>query len=200
MTRWEANGQEHHGSGAALDSAHSDLLFEYAALSFRDEDDVRFRYQLVGYDKQWSAPRKERSVRYTNLAPGSYTFKLSAANGDGVWSELPATVSFSIHPPYWATWWFRVALGLLLAGGGYGSYRLRIGVVRRRNEELERLVKDFGDGMTWIERSIWVLEDHLDALAEFHWSCIYADGQIEVFKFYLTAFCGQEARNGTHNG
>jgi hypothetical protein len=43
------------------------ITFRYAALSYTDERNVRYRYLLEGFDKSWSLPVTGREVRYTHL-------------------------------------------------------------------------------------------------------------------------------------
>ncbi|NYE59938.1 signal transduction histidine kinase/ligand-binding sensor domain-containing protein [Duganella sp. 1224] len=110
-----------------------DIKFAATALSVPER--VAFRYQLGGVDAGWQAPHGERSARYTNLAPGSYTFRVIAANEDGVWSQQGASVTFSIQPQVWQTWWFRLlaaAAGLL---GVSVVYRWRMEAVAAREAE-----------------------------------------------------------------
>jgi signal transduction histidine kinase len=53
-------------------------------------------------------------VRYNNLPHGDYIFKIKAANGAGAWNEEVYTVTITIHPPFWKTWWFYSLAGLCI--------------------------------------------------------------------------------------
>jgi signal transduction histidine kinase len=55
----------------------------------------------------------ERGIRFPAVPAGVYRFEVFARSAEGVWSAAPATVSFRILPPWWATWWSR-ALGVIL--------------------------------------------------------------------------------------
>jgi signal transduction histidine kinase len=55
-------------------------------------------------------------VRYNNLAPDNYIFKVKASNGSGKWSKDEYRVAVNIAPPFWGTWWFRGFIFLLLLG------------------------------------------------------------------------------------
>lgn len=79
--------------------------FSYVGLSFKDEADVRYQYLLHGYDHHWSEETTERSVRYTNLNNGTYTFRVKARNRENVWSPVES-YTVIINPPFWETWWF----------------------------------------------------------------------------------------------
>jgi len=77
---------------------------------------VVFRYRLDGVDRDWELAGPRRQASYTNLAPGSYTFRVTAANEDGVWSKREALAQFVITPYFYQTLWFKllVAVAALL--------------------------------------------------------------------------------------
>ncbi len=134
--------QSLHADGRAYDATDGlvlperttavDIAFTATALSVPER--VRLQYRLDGVDAGWRDARRDRSARYTNLAPGHYRFDVTAANEDGVWNRTGAGFAFEIRPAFWQTWWFRLgcaaALLLLLAQ----LYRWRVAVVRRRAE------------------------------------------------------------------
>ena len=62
---------------------------------------------LEGFDKGWNYVGTERSATYTNLDPGSYTFKVKGMNNDGEWSDKVLSLQLEITPAFWMTWWFR---------------------------------------------------------------------------------------------
>ena len=69
------------------------MTFSYAGLSLAVPERVRYRYRLDGFDRGWSRDVTARQAVYTNLPPGSYTFRVMASNSDGVWNSAPATVT-----------------------------------------------------------------------------------------------------------
>ncbi|MGX5172704.1 EAL domain-containing protein [Aliikangiella sp. IMCC44653] len=88
---------------------NNDIDFKYAALDYNNPKNNLYQYQLVGHDDEWSLPTSENSVRYTNLAPGNYLFRVRGSNSDAVWSESEARFSFEIERP----WWHYVILSLV---------------------------------------------------------------------------------------
>jgi len=127
--------------GIALSYRDAVFTLEFAALHYADPQANRYAYRLRGFDRDWTeTDARKRFATYTNLDPGDYVFEVRAANKDGVWSEQPATLAISIAPPYWATWWFRLALALVLAGAAIMVYRLRVRVLVQQKERLERQV------------------------------------------------------------
>ena len=86
------------------------VRIDYTALSLAEPERVGFRYKLEGADDTWRNAGNERSVRYANLRPGHYTFRVIASNNDGVWNEVGATVAFALRPAFYQTSWFLVLI------------------------------------------------------------------------------------------
>jgi ligand-binding sensor domain-containing protein/signal transduction histidine kinase len=111
--------------GLMLPPLTRDLQIDYTAFSFTAPEQVRFRYKLEGYDREWSTS-DQRQAQYTNLAPRHYQFRVLAANKDGVWNEVGASIEFGIQPTFYQTSWFKwsclAAFGALL----WMSYQLRV--------------------------------------------------------------------------
>jgi signal transduction histidine kinase/ligand-binding sensor domain-containing protein/CheY-like chemotaxis protein/HPt (histidine-containing phosphotransfer) domain-containing protein len=127
--------------GITLPASDSVFSLEFSALHFAAPQRNRFAYRLAGFDQDWiAADANKRFATYTNLDPGHYTFQVRAANKDGVWSDAPASFEITVLPPYWKTWWFRGLLVLMVAGIGYGIFRIRVDALRRQKELLEHQV------------------------------------------------------------
>lgn len=124
----------------AIGPGAREIEIDYAGLSTFAPDRVQHRFMLVGRDEGWTEAGTRRSAFYTDLAPGTYVFRVQASNGDGVWSEAPATVPFRVRPFFWQTGWFLALCALALAGAAFGAYRVRTARLRARAAELERLV------------------------------------------------------------
>lgn len=118
-----------------LTSDQYDFSVEFSAMDYSNPQRNQFEYILEGLDRHWIAAGKSRSARYANLAPGDYTFRVRGTNSDGVWNSTGATLSVTILPPYWATWWFRTLAIVAGAGLLVLAYRYRV----RRLLEVERL-------------------------------------------------------------
>ena len=90
-----------------------DISFDFVALHYLRSEDNLYSWKLENYDKDWSAPSKERKASYTNLSPGKYIFRVKASNADGVWNEEGISISITILPPWWKTWWAYTLYALL---------------------------------------------------------------------------------------
>jgi Predicted periplasmic ligand-binding sensor domain len=118
------------------------VTFRFAALSFVEPSKVACRYKLEGYDSSWTDAGLERSVSYTNLPPGDYSFLVSASNDDGVPSEREARVAFSKRPFFWQTTLFYLAIGAFLVAAGFLVALARLRKLEERKQELEHLVQE----------------------------------------------------------
>jgi len=132
------------------------LKFDFTALSYTAPENVRFRYQLEGFDSGWNDAGTQRSVSYSRLAAGTYLFRVMACNGSGVWNTRGATFAFTVAPFFWHTWWFDLAAlaiftTLVVAVVRYISFRRLRDRLRRLEQqaaldkERARIARDIHD-------------------------------------------------------
>jgi ligand-binding sensor domain-containing protein/signal transduction histidine kinase len=89
------------------------LSFSFTGLDLHAPSRVRFRYRLDDFDKAWSNVVHDRTATYTNLAPGTYTFRLIASNESDAWSSEESTVRVVIEPNVWQRWSVRSSLAAI---------------------------------------------------------------------------------------
>jgi signal transduction histidine kinase len=123
------------GDELTLAPATHAVTLEFAALDFTDSARSRYRYQLEGVDPGWIENGPRRSVRYTNLPPGRFVFRVHGTSRDGVWSVAEATQVLVVRPAFWQTLWFRLTVVVGVLAGLAAGYRWRI----HRVHELERM-------------------------------------------------------------
>ncbi|MBI5470727.1 MAG: hypothetical protein HY961_00135 [Ignavibacteriae bacterium] len=113
--------------------------FQFAALEYTDVAKNQYAYMMEGFESDWTYCGTRREVRYTNLSPGTYRFRVKAANDDGVWNENGLSVAIIITPPFWMAWWFRGAAGLFMLGAIFGGTRfVELRRIRRHLAHLEQ--------------------------------------------------------------
>jgi signal transduction histidine kinase len=95
---------------------------------------------LTGYDQHWIQTGTQRSVTYTNLSPGTYTFHAKAASSDGVWDNKGDSFIIVINPPWWQTWWAWVLWIVLFFSAVYTFVAYRSRKLQRDNRVLEHKV------------------------------------------------------------
>jgi len=103
----------------------TNLEFRYTALSLTSPTRISFRYKLEGFDQEWVDAGQRREAIYTNVPPGRYRFRLAARNPDTDWVELSDLIEFSLHPPFFRSFFFIPLCATVLALGCLGVFRLR---------------------------------------------------------------------------
>ena len=116
--------------------------FHYAGISFAGSKEVRYKYQLVGLDEGWIDAGSRRDAYYTHLDPGKYTFRVIAANSDGIWNKEGASESFELQPHFYQTAWFigLAVFAFFTVGPAFYFYRMRN--MKKRRAELEKTVQE----------------------------------------------------------
>ena len=94
-----------------------------------------YAYKLDGFDSGWHEVGNNTDATYTNLAPGTYTFRVKGTNNDGIWSSDEASIKIVVHPPFWWSMPARFIYLLLLVAAAFLLYRYLIIRDRQRHEE-----------------------------------------------------------------
>jgi len=125
-----------HTDQLTLTHDQNSFAFEFAALSFTNPPSNRYRYKLEGFDEDWTVVGSERRrAVYTALMPGSYVFRVQGASARGPWGLPGASVAIRIRPPWWSTWWFRLACIIIATSVAWWLYRLRLRQTSQRITE-----------------------------------------------------------------
>jgi len=127
-------------SSINISPGHVRYTIGFTALSFVAPREVQFLYQLEGIDQNWNtADGTQREIQYTNLPAGTHTFRVKAANNDGIWNEEEAKLIFTVEPFIYQTLWFYLVLILLFIIGFILIYKWRVNEITHRNVELKKL-------------------------------------------------------------
>jgi signal transduction histidine kinase/ligand-binding sensor domain-containing protein len=135
-------------SAAIIPPGKQRYEFRFTGLSFDGPKKVRFKVMLDGYDKEWDDIKYRRAAYYSYLPPGEYTFRVIAANSDGVWNMDGASFPFVVQAHFYETKIFYVTLAVILLLVTLGTYRWRMRAIQMRQEELERLVEERTKNLT----------------------------------------------------
>lgn len=97
----------------ALSYHQSTFSIDFALLSYTAPEIAEYAYRLEGLDHNWTYLKTNRKAYFTELAPGTYVFRVKACNSGGVWSRETSLV-IEVLPPWWRSWW-ALSLYALLA-------------------------------------------------------------------------------------
>lgn len=135
--------------GIKVAAGHNHFQFDYAGLSFVAPQKVRYRYMLEGFDHAWTEAGSRRVAYYTNIPPGRYTFRVQAANNDGLWNTQGAVLQFELRPHFYQTIWFYLLLTAMVAGLVVLLLRRRLLVAEREFKavlgERSRIAREIHD-------------------------------------------------------
>ncbi len=104
---------------------------QYTALSLTNSERIRFKYKMQGVDRDWVDAGTRRTAYYPHLPPGSYTFKVTAAQSDGLWSDAETNLAFVVLPRFYRTWWFASLFSAMAATSLWLGWRYRLSQLER---------------------------------------------------------------------
>ena len=137
---WKVN---HGDATVELPADARDIQVEFSALDYSAPQALRYEYKLDGFDRDWvDADAQHRVATYTHLSPGDYTLEVRGTNRVGTWSRHVFRMGVHALPAWYETPWFRILIAMLLLLSAYGVHRVRTGVLRRRQRELEATVEE----------------------------------------------------------
>ena len=119
-----------------LSHKQSVITVDFASLNYVNKEKKRYTYILEGFDRQWQDLGLKNSVTYTNLDPGTYYLKVRGLNNEGVFSKNISTLTITVTPPFWKTWWFYLCVVASIAALIVFIFYRRVASIRLRNKIL----------------------------------------------------------------
>ncbi|MEN2284342.1 response regulator [Algoriphagus sp. SE2] len=121
--------------------SQNSIRFTYAAQFYQQEQRTTYQTFLEGFESDWSDWNRSVYKEYTNLSPGTYTFRVRAKNVFNDVSE-EAFYTFSIIPPWYSTWWAYILYALAAIILIRLILKWRLSQLREKQELLEKTVAD----------------------------------------------------------
>ena len=131
-----------------IDSNHDNIFgykqnkfsFTFFTTQVYDNQNVKYSYRLLGSDSVFSPLTSNNEVTFHELKHGNYKFEVKACLNNEC-SDVLATYSFTISPPFWLKWWFwlLVFVFTLITIKFYINYRER--KLIEKQKELEDIVE-----------------------------------------------------------
>lgn len=108
------------------------FTIKFSLLNFIYPEKNKYAFVLEGFaNDTWHYVNDQRQATYTNLDPGTYIFKVKAANNSGIWTNTSRSIKIIILPPWYLTWWaytiyIVIFLLLLYLFYSYTKYKERL--------------------------------------------------------------------------
>lgn len=114
-----------------LNYSQNSLAIFFNAIDFATSNsNPEYSYKLLPLDTSWSIPSKIKSVSFAQLPAGKYQFIVRAKDRASGWGQ-PAGFRFTITPPFWNKWWFRLAIIAIASFIIISIFRARIQKIKR---------------------------------------------------------------------
>jgi len=130
----------------------NNVTFEFSDLSFSQDEDNKYMYQLEGVDKEWRTvkPNSNR-ISYTNLAPGNYKLAIGRLNPNGKKVVSLFDFQLTVRPPWYYSLWAKLFYAILIIGLAWwivkyfkDKHQSKIdGIEKEKSLELSNLKIDF---------------------------------------------------------
>ncbi|MDN5203758.1 two-component regulator propeller domain-containing protein [Fulvivirgaceae bacterium BMA10] len=146
-----------------IPAGKNSLEIHYTGLSLYAPDEVRFKYKLEGFDEEWVDVGSRRVAYFTNLSPGDYTFKVIAANNDGIWNNAGTNIGLVKRAHFYETRTFYVLSLIFAVIIAFLINGIRLRNLRLKSEALELIIQD---RIADIEKQSKEIEGQKERLAE----------------------------------
>jgi len=117
------------------------IAINFASLSYCAPSKNQYEYRLDGLDNDWVSSNGRTRAVYTNLSPGTYTFRVKGTNNDGVWSSDEATLKIVINPPFYLSLPMKIVYLLAFIAAIFFGYRYMLCLSNRKHEREIRHIK-----------------------------------------------------------
>lgn len=159
-----------------LEHDHNAFTVEFAALNYRNNAQVNYRYRLEGFDRDWRYSGPHRVGSYNEVPPGNYTFVVEAIDDDAAFKtdqkdgaytpHSSARLSIRILPPWWQTWWAYLIYAGVVMLIAWVVIRTILQMNRMRNEiyisqRLAKLTTKPDEGDEFIDRLHHVIRENI---------------------------------------
>ena len=137
FTGAQVDDQEKKWAGNHIDIGWNEknIRLQWALLQYSNPLQNDYYYKMDGVNREWQYAGNRGEVSFHSLDPGTYVFRYKAATSQGQWSG-EKTITLVIHPPFWKTGWFLLALIVVTGTLFYSVVRY----ISQRNLK-ERLLK-----------------------------------------------------------
>ena len=139
------------------------FMLEFSSLDLSSESGTTYAYKLDELSESWTTTDIS-AVRYNNLKPGTYTFRVKCTNQDSSWSSAETMLKIKVHPKFYQTQWFWGILFLLMTGCISYIVYLKI---KTQNTIQKELTAQVEEKTADLKRQNILLEEQKEKLTEY---------------------------------
>ena len=146
--------------GDTIHLSHNNNSFEieFATLNLIRKNQVVYSYILDNYDKEWSYHvATHRYIDYGKIRPGTYVFKLNAANEVNIWNEKPLELTIIIQPAWYQRLVFKIFVLFMILVAVLIIIRQRAKIIYQKREQ-KRLITELETQMLQLKQKTLQLQ------------------------------------------
>lgn len=103
-------------SKIVLEPTENSITIEFTSLTYFQQENLLYRYRMVGFDDHWITRPNFHQISYTNLNPGRYRFEVMASDQHNTWKNDPIVMEIEVLTPLWKTNWAYLLYALFTIG------------------------------------------------------------------------------------
>jgi signal transduction histidine kinase/PAS domain-containing protein len=154
-------------SSAILLSKNMERIeFHFTAPTYHSTENIKFKYKLEPFDKDWVDAGTQRTTYYTNIPSGNYEFKVIASNGFALWSDEYANIELHKEARIYETLWFYIAIAAFILLIIYFFFKLRLQYLANQKEQLIKLVDDRAKELELSKETLLINEKRFKTLSQ----------------------------------
>lgn len=135
-------GEIYHRDTIVLMPDDNFFSFEFSTLDYSNPFKSNYAYILENFTDNWTYVDGVRNfAEYTNVSPGTYFFRVTGANSDGVWNNEGVFITIIVQPHWYQTWYFRGALALVIIALVWLTFYLRYRSISKKQRFNTRMLQ-----------------------------------------------------------
>ncbi|WP_321281752.1 two-component regulator propeller domain-containing protein [Marinifilum fragile] len=124
-----------------LDYHQNSFSLDFVGINYTNPVKNRYSWKLENFENEWTPASSSSTATYTNIPPGTYTFKVRASNLQDDWNGKERQITLKVNPPYWQTYW---AYGLyLILFFGAANFVLKFMKIRLQEKHSNEKIQFF---------------------------------------------------------
>ncbi len=128
------------GEGIDLEPDFSQFDMLVTSPFFGNKENILIEYRISELKDEWSPVQENGVITLNNVRSGNYQIQVRKRNGASQHGYDYLNFGVTVKPFFYNTWWFYALAAALLAVAVYFFMRYRFRVLKKRSEELEKLV------------------------------------------------------------
>lgn len=129
-------------NGLVIEPGQKNVEIKFTGVSLIKSEQIKFKYKLVGHDADWVDADTRRTAYYSYLPPGTYQFRVIAANSDGIWNIEGTGIKLELQPYFYQTNWFYLLCISCFTLGLFVVWKISVYQLESRERKLAKLVNE----------------------------------------------------------